>query len=148
MQEKEDQSFHETLLLPLESRVELLALERANQIMMKMGDVRDNEEWQTEVRTALIEAVINAVEHSGSKSGKVEIFFEVDADKLRIIVKDAGHGFDTAAVKPVDFREKRRRRETRGWGLHLIREAMDTLNIESGPQGTLLKMVKFRKGKE
>mgnify|MGYP003957615459 FL=1 len=40
--------------------------------------------------------------------------------------------------------EKRDKGEKRGWGLTLIAELMDEVDIASSPSGTLVKMSKYR----
>ena len=96
-----------------------------------------------EVKLALIEACINAFEHSQSKDGLLKIDFYFEDDALTIVISDRGHGFDVQTIE-----EKRRRRrekgQRRGWGLTLIHELMDDFDIKSDQNGTTVTMIKRR----
>ena len=91
---------------------------------------------------ALIEATINAFEHSESDSENVEIHFVIQGDTLVIKVTDNGKGFDPSKVKIPNIEEKLRSDKKRGWGLKLIQELMDTVEFESTPEGTTVTMTK------
>jgi anti-sigma regulatory factor (Ser/Thr protein kinase) len=97
-----------------------------------------------EVGAAVVEACINALEHSQS-SEPVSVTFEVlgdqDPEKLRITVHDSGVGFSVEdAEKP-----KGGTKWPRGHGLKIIRGLMDEVEIRSHPgEGTTLVMSKMR----
>lgn len=97
-----------------------------------------------EVRAALVEACINAFEHSHSKSARLRLEFVPTPEALTVTISDQGHGFDVRTA----LKQVRERRESgvmrRGWGLELIGEFMDDVRIESGPGGTTLTLVKRR----
>jgi len=91
---------------------------------------------------ALIEACINAFEHSESKS-EVYIHFMIDDQNLTIKVIDKGKGFDESNVKIPKIESKINTDERkRGWGIMLIKELMDSVDFESDHTGTTLTMVK------
>ena len=95
-----------------------------------------------EISMALIEACINAFEHSESKS-EVYIHFIIDDDNLMIKVIDKGIGFDASQVKIPKIESKINSDERkRGWGLMLIKELMDSVDFESSDSGTTLTMIK------
>jgi serine/threonine-protein kinase RsbW len=99
-----------------------------------------------EIRLAVIEACINAFEHSESSDRRVYMNFLCSDDKLLIMVRDFGKGFDPVAVKEPNIREKLKALRRRGWGLMLIRKLMDEVEfIDVAPEcGTLLCMTKYR----
>jgi anti-sigma regulatory factor (Ser/Thr protein kinase) len=101
-----------------------------------------SEEKTAEIGMALIEATINAFEHSESDAGNVEIHFVIQSDTLVIKVTDKGKGFDQANVKIPNIEEKLGSEHKRGWGLQLIQELMDTVEFESSPEGTTVTMTK------
>ena len=95
---------------------------------------------------ALIEATINAFEHSESKSSNVEIHFIIQGDTLIIKVSDRGKGFDKSTVEIPNIEKKLSSDYKRGWGLQLIQELMDTVEFESTNDGTTVTMTKRNKG--
>ena len=101
-----------------------------------------DEEKSAEISMALIEATINAFEHSESDSGNVEIHFVIQGDVLLIKVTDKGKGFDNTKVKIPKIEEKLGSDHKRGWGLKLIQELMDTVEFESTQEGTTVTMTK------
>ena len=60
---------------------------------------RLSEEKTAEMSMALIEATINAFEHSESEASNVEIHFMIQGDTLVIKVTDQGKGFDKSKVE-------------------------------------------------
>ena len=97
-----------------------------------------------EVKHALIEACINAFEHSESHEGQVYIKFIMRPDDLVVVIQDHGGGFDLSAVPKPDIHAKFGDNYKRGWGLMLIESLMDSVEIQSGPGGTTLTMCKQR----
>jgi len=127
------------LTLPIIPDMELAAIKTAD-VIAKHMDL--GEEKSAEIGMALIEATINAFEHSGSDSGNVEIHFVIQDDTLVIKVTDKGRGFDQSNVKIPKIEEKLGSDHKRGWGLQLIQELMDTVEFESSSEGTTVTMTK------
>ncbi|HIA95225.1 MAG TPA: ATP-binding protein [Candidatus Marinimicrobia bacterium] len=127
------------LTLPIIPDMELAATKTAEVVAKHMNL---DEEKSAEIGMALIEAIINAFEHSGSDSENVEIHFVIQGDTLVIKVTDKGKGFDPSKVKIPNIEEKLRSDKKRGWGLKLIQELMDTVEFESTPEGTTVTMTK------
>ncbi len=127
------------LTLPIIPDLELAATKTAEVVAKHMNL---DEEKSAEIGMALIEATINAFEHSESDSENVEIHFVIQGDTLVIKVTDKGKGFDPSKVKIPNIEEKLRSDKKRGWGLKLIQELMDTVEFESTPEGTTVTMTK------
>ena len=127
------------LTLPIIPDLELAATKTAEVVAKHMNL---DEEKSAEIGMALIEATINAFEHSESDSENVEIHFVIQGDTLVIKVTDKGKGFDPSKVKIPNIEEKLRSDKKRGWGLKLIEELMDTVEFESTPEGTTVTMTK------
>ncbi len=127
----------EHLTADLQDGVELEIVERAESIMRIAGIPPEK---QRAAKRGIIESVINAVEHSQSQDNKLKVDFEVTARLFRIKVRDFGLGFDPDSVPKVDATSKIRSRVSRGWGLHIIRESVDLLDIKSGSTGTTVVM--------
>jgi len=97
-----------------------------------------------EVKLAIIEATINAFEHSNSKDEKVEINFVADKNVLTIKIHDKGTGYDASQVKEPKIKEKIKSDYKRGWGLSLMRELMDSVEIVKDETGCTVIMTKRR----
>jgi serine/threonine-protein kinase RsbW len=133
------------LTLPLAPDMEIAASKTATAMaeLMSMSPDRIDE-----VRMAVVEACINAIEHSHAAEGKVHLTFEVLGDSpaaprlLRITVSDAGVGFTPQAVEEPTIERKLNAKRKRGWGLKIIRGLMDDVEIASGAAGTSIVMTK------
>lgn len=129
------------LRLELRPRAELEAIALARRLMAAAGM---DERTQAEVQMAVIEAVINAAEHSESHDNSVDVYFKVTPQTFEVRVQDDGKGFDAKTTVRPDPQAKRVRRETRGWGLEIVRRSMDHVEIHSGSDGTTITMIKNR----
>ena len=127
------------LKLPILPNMELIATQTADIIANHM---RLSEEQAGEITMALIEACINAFEHSKTDSN-VFIHFIIEEDSLVVKVIDQGIGFDKTKVEIPKIENKIGKDERkRGWGLQLIQELMDSVEFESNADGTTVTMKK------
>ena len=102
-----------------------------------------------EVKLALVEACINAFEHSETPDHKVELHFKNGVSDgrgvyLELGVTDSGKGFDPGRLLQPDIANKLKSSRKRGWGIKIIESLMDDVRIESGIQGTKIVMRKYR----
>jgi serine/threonine-protein kinase RsbW len=134
-----------TLALPMVPEMEIEASKTAMAIAESM---RMSPDRIDEVRLAVVEACINALEHSRSSDKEVFVTFEVlggkDPEKLRITVRDSGIGFSPENIEEPTIQEKLKSQRKRGWGLKIIRGLMDEVEIDSGSEGTTVVMSKMR----
>ena len=130
------------LSLPMEPDFELVATETASVVAQLVGL---SEDAIDELRMAVIEACINAFEHSKSNDGKVDVTIEDREDRIVIVIEDRGEGFDydPKAVAPRTVAGGRKR----GFGLRIIQEMMDDVKVETSESGTRIIMVKLVPGK-
>ena len=130
------------LVIPMLPDIEVTATKTASAIAEYM---RFDSDKIDELNQALIEACINSFEHGKSLDNKLYITFVMQNDELTVIIKDKGNGFDMSQVdeKP-DIKNKLKSSYKRGWGLMLIKNLMDKVEIKSSPQGTTLTMTKIR----
>ena len=134
-----------TLALPMVPEMEIEASRTATAVAesMKMSPDRIDE-----VRMAVVEACINALEHSHARQREVRVTFEVlgekDPEKLRITVRDSGVGFRPESLGEPKIEDKLKSQRKRGWGLKIIRGLMDEVEIHSGANGTTVVMSKLR----
>ncbi|MEN8163729.1 MAG: ATP-binding protein [Acidobacteriota bacterium] len=127
------------LHLPAVPNVELVAAKAVETLGEAMGMHRDGIEA---VSVALVEACLNAMEHGGS-SFVVRLAGEDGVSpRMRVEVEDQGRGFDPDACPPDDSTRIHGCVSKRGWGLTLIRELMDDVQISSRPGLTRVCMWK------
>ena len=127
------------LSIPIIHDMELEATHTSDVEARHMGLSQDQSD---EIKMALIEACINAFEHSKTEEGQVEINFAIEENTLVIKVTDQGVGFDSNTVKIPKIEQKIKSDHKRGWGLQLIKELMDTVEFESTDEGTTVTMTK------
>jgi len=134
-----------TLALPMVPEMEIEASKTATAIAEFIGMSPDRID---EVRMAVVEACINALEHSRAADREVFVTFEVlgvkEPEKLRVTVRDSGVGFSPEDLTEPTIEEKLKSQRKRGWGLKIIRGLMDEVEIHSGSEGTTIVMSKLR----
>lgn len=91
-----------------------------------------------QIKTALVEACINASEHSQSPDRKIYQKFSVEGDK--IIITISNRGLRLSDKKAVEISPENGRR---GWGLKLMKTLMDEVKFEQVDDGTRISMVKY-----
>jgi serine/threonine-protein kinase RsbW len=133
------------LTLPMIPDIEIAAARAAGNLARELGMASESID---EMAHAIIEACINAREHSGSADKRIYVRItgtsvgEHDS-RVDIWISDRGRGFDVT--------EARSRRQTlgvahkRGWGLQIIEAHMDEVGISTRPDGTTIHMVKYGK---
>jgi serine/threonine-protein kinase RsbW len=133
--------------IPMGEDTELIAAHTVEQIARRM---EFEPEAINQIKTALVEACINATEHSLSAERKIYNRFRVESDKLVITVSSRGvpapagisaNGASTVENNGHDSGEGLKGR--RGWGLKLIRTLMDDVEFERVDDGTRLRMTKY-----
>lgn len=133
------------LVLPMAPDMEVLASQAATAVAEHMRMSRDKID---EVRMAVVEACINAFEHSHAADRSLDLTFAVygerEPESLCITVHDRGVGFVPEAVEEPRIEAKLKAERKRGWGIKIIRGLMDQVQIDSGAEGTTVVMCKSR----
>jgi serine/threonine-protein kinase RsbW len=128
-----------SIVLPVDAEVELVAVRALEQMAtyteLGSGDIE-------KAKLALIEACINAGEHSQSFEKKIRVYFSVRPEVLEILVEDRGKAFDPVEVQARMVRAGDPLSLRRGRGLSLIKEMMDEVRFEKTDTGTRLYMAK------
>jgi serine/threonine-protein kinase RsbW len=121
------------LVLPMKADSEMVAARVAEEVAAFASVDADTVD---RIKMAIIEACINAFEHSASPSGKVRLRYLLSPGKFELFVQDDGKGFQGGKVREGS-------KKNRGWGLKLIRELVDEVDIDTGLDGTVVRMVKY-----
>jgi serine/threonine-protein kinase RsbW len=124
------------MVIPMNDEAELIAAHALEEIAR-----RHNLDTKSinQVKTALVEACINAAEHSLSPDGKIYQRFRVEDD--RVVLTVSNRGLRLASRAPADEPRDGRR----GWGLKLMRRLMDEVTVEQVDDGTRIVMTKYLK---
>ena len=131
------------LTLPIRPNMEMTASKTATSLAESMGMSADKVD---EVRMAVVEACINAFEHSRADDGRVYITFQVNQQNevLQITVEDNGIGFEPEELETPRIEDKLKAARKRGWGIQIIKGLMDEVDIQSSGRGTSVVMRKHR----
>ena len=132
------------LVLPMGEDNELIAANTVEQFARRLSF---RPEALNQIKTAIVEACINASEHSFSPDRKIYQRFRVENDRLVITISSRGilptnlgtpKGSNPDRSEADDASDERR-----GWGLKLIRTLMDEVEFERVDEGTSLRMTKY-----
>jgi len=133
------------LTLPMVPDIEIAAARAAGNLARELGMPSESIDEMTH---AIIEACINAREHSGSQDRRIYAKITGTSlgegkSRIDIWITDHGRGFNVT--------EARSRRQTlgavhkRGWGLQIIEAHMDEVSITTSEDGTTIHMLKYGK---
>ncbi len=134
------------LSIPVAPDMEMAATAQVTALGELLDMTRDKID---EMKMAVVEACINAFEHSGTPDRRVELDFTLDELEgrafLQIGVRDGGHGFDPSRIPQPNLAAKLTQSgRKRGWGIKIIESLMDDVTIESNEHGTRILMRKYR----
>jgi serine/threonine-protein kinase RsbW len=116
------------IIMPMGDDTELIAANAVEEIARRHAF---EPKAINQIKTALVEACINATEHSLSPDRKIYQKFTFADDKIVITISNRGLRFagkESAEIKSVEGR--------RGWGLKLMRTLMDEVKFEQVDDGT------------
>ena len=137
-----DSSSHETgekmieLRLPSKLGYERVAMDTASSLARRMGF--DTERVES-LKTAISEAVTNAIEHGNQYDAamKVVILLTAREDELIISVADQGRKLldRSITLRNPQIEDALIAPDKGGWGIWLIRELMDEVEFTTAPSG-------------
>jgi serine/threonine-protein kinase RsbW len=128
------------MVVPMGEDNELIAANTAEQIAKRL---MFRPEAINQIKTAVVEACINASEHSFSPDRKIYQRFRLESDRLVVTISSRGivpanlNGASSGTATSEAAEERR------GWGLKLIRTLMDEVEFERVDDGTSLRMTKY-----
>ena len=129
------------LKIPMLEDMELAATKAAEAMAEYLSFDQDKTD---EIKLAIIEATLNAFEHSSSKERFVEINFEAKNNELTIKIHDSGTGFDSSKVETPEIDKKIKSDYKRGWGMSLMEELMDSVEVVNDSSGCTIILTKRR----
>ncbi len=120
--------------LPSRLGFEKVAMSTAASVAKLMGF---REERIEDLKTAIAEACINAIEHGNRLNEKlsVGVVLSADTDKLEIKVMDDGKGMKNLPTKPDIDRKMHGEEDPRGMGMFLIQALVDEAEWVVGTNG-------------
>ena len=107
-----------------------------------------SEERVEDLKLAISEAVNNAIDHGNKReAGKlVAVVFEIDGEKLEIRISDQGDGIEQLDTsRHVVEEQNLDSGQLRGFGMYLISELVDDLEVSSSHRGTVLTLRLYRR---
>ena len=132
---------HGVVALSIPAKAEYMVLPRlALSGLARIGALEP--EVVADLKLALTEACSNSIRHAydGDSLGKVEVRYELTADRLQVEVTDEGDGFEPppSRVLGTDLDEG-------GLGIAIIRALVDELDIGPRPdrRGSRLRFTKY-----
>ena len=134
----------EIISLKLPSRLELLAI--LDRVALTVCERMDfDEDVSSQVSMSVIEAGTNAVQHGHDRdpSKTFDVQFMLFPDRLEVIVRDEGKGFNLANVVP-DVTTPDHLFDMRGRGIFLMRSCMDEVDYKFEDGHTVCHLVKHR----
>jgi serine/threonine-protein kinase RsbW len=115
--------------IPSELGYEKVAMEAAAAVAKRMGFSPDRVE---DLKTAVAEACLNAIEHGNQLDvgSRVLIVLTVQPTRLEVNVADSGR-----EPIPTGQPQPGRVEDNRGWGMFLIQNLVDEVQVQSEPNG-------------
>lgn len=145
--QQSDEANEFVLILPMGGDNELLAATTVEQVARRLNF---SPEAINQIKTAVVEACINASEHSLSPDRKIYQRFQVENDRLVITISSRGivpsniaENIQGGSGEPAVQSEPGAADDRRGWGLKLIKTLMDEVEFERVDEGTSLRMTKY-----
>lgn len=114
-------------------------------VMAFMADMNPTIDELEDVKTAVSEAVTNAIIHGyNDETKQVELSCERDGKKLTVVVEDKGVGIPNIEEARQPFYTTKPEQERSGMGFAFMEAFMDEIRIASAPgEGTRITMTKY-----
>ncbi len=99
-----------------------------------------------QMKMAVDEACTNVIEHSyeGKGGQPIDICVSSYPDKLVVVIRDKGLKFDRAAYKEPDLLQFAKSKKAGGFGVHIMRKLMDSVEYKNTGGFNECCMTKFR----
>lgn len=100
-----------------------------------------------DLKIAVGEAYINSIRHGYEKEEPgnfIHITFSIQPTKIEIVIKDNGRGFDIAPIDEYLEKVDNAKIKGIGMGIYLMKTLMDEVEFNSYPNGTEVRLVKYK----
>jgi serine/threonine-protein kinase RsbW len=137
--------------LEIPARVDYLVLARQVVAAAAAVEPRFHDERIDDLRIAVSEATTNAIEAQAdlSSTDRILIRCNLDDERIEVEVMDRAGGFDPRLVaSPPDAEARDRLEFERGLGLPLMKTLADETEIHSTDNGTAVRLVVYRPGRQ
>lgn len=123
------------IYIPSELGYEKIPMSAAAAAAQKMGFSSDRID---DLKTAVAEAVTNAIEHGNQHNVEIKVLvaLTIQEKSLALNIVDQGH-----QPIPLIPAEREPKSNNRGWGMFLIKNLMDEVEISARPGRNEIKMV-------
>lgn len=132
------------VILRVPAKSDYVALVRVVLAAAASIDPESRDDRIDDLRVAVSEAVTNAVEahQAAGTDSHVEVRCFTSGHNVEVTVRDRGEGFDPDDVPVVpDAEDPQRMFFENGLGLPLMRRLVDKTDIETGDEGTLVRLI-------
>ena len=102
-----------------------------------------------EIEVAVEEACVNVVKHAhkSDEAKPLRLQIKIGKQKLTVLVRDQGHGFDTKELDEQNAQELLAKPKPGGRGIFLMKMLMDEVHFEAGNgKGMQVRLVKYLAG--
>lgn len=128
------------IIVPMGDESELIAAHALEEIARRRNV---SAKAINQIKTALLEASINASEHSMSPDRRIRQKFRVEEDRITVTISNRGLRLTDRKPEMPSEPGEGEPQSRRGWGLRLIEKLMDEVKIEQTDDGTSISMTKF-----
>ena len=135
-----------TFTLPSETGRERDAMTRIAEVVAPLGL---SEARLDKLKTAVAEATMNAIEHGNGNDPSVPVKVRVTAssEEVAVFITDQGGGGEAYEPETPDLKAKLSGEQSpRGWGLFLIKNMVDGMDVTSNGSDHTVKLVMLREG--
>jgi anti-sigma regulatory factor (Ser/Thr protein kinase) len=116
----------------------------SEKVLKALDGVPLDEAVRKRLETAVAEATMNAMEHGNHYRADLPVRIRVmnNADQINVRIHDFGQGIAQTKIVTPDLDSKLAGEQSpRGWGLFLIKNMVDEMNILQGEQGQIIELI-------
>ncbi len=125
------------ICLPSELGYEKFAMVAVETIARQIGFSAERVDC---LKTAVAEAVTNAIEHGNQLNTEIRVLIGVTIEENALILNVVDQGYRPIPQIPL---ERQEREDHRGWGLFLIKNLMDEVEVSAAPGRNEIRMVAY-----
>jgi serine/threonine-protein kinase RsbW len=125
------------ICLPSELGYEKFAMSAVETVAKQIGFSTERIDC---LKTAVSEAVTNAIEHGNQLNAEINVLIGLTVQENALVLNVVDHGFHPIPQIPAVRQE---REDHRGWGLFLIKNLVDEVEVLAAPGRNEIRMVAY-----